>query len=112
MGGMWLYDHHVMTTLYCATIALGGYSLHLGKIHYIQDGDLCLYMWHHLLRTLEINTLGLVIPPIHFTSSQLLLPSELSHSQVTSLAYPHQPSSIMHVPQRAGLTLQLLSFMR
>src|SRR5882724_8654832 len=76
------------------------------------DGDLCLYMWHHLLRTLAINTPGLVTPPIHFTSSQLLLPSELSHLWVTSSAHPHQPSSIMSVHQRAGLTLQFLSFLR
>jgi len=32
------------TLLYFATIALGIYSSHSGKIHYIQDGDLCLYM--------------------------------------------------------------------
>jgi len=38
-----------MDMVYCATIALGRYSLHSSKIHYIQDGNLCLYMWHHLL---------------------------------------------------------------
>src|SRR5882724_951833 len=51
--------------VYGATIALGRYSSHSGKIHYIQDGDLCLYMWHHLQRTLAIYTLGLITPSIH-----------------------------------------------
>ena len=70
--------NEISDSLYCATIALDGYSSHLGKIHYIQDGNLCLYMWHHLLQTLAINTPGLITPPIHFTSGWLLLPSEPS----------------------------------
>src|SRR5882724_4513114 len=56
--------------VYCGTIALGGYSSHSGKFHYIQDVNLSLYMWHYLQGTLEINTPGLVTPSIHFTSGQ------------------------------------------
>src|SRR5882724_5347831 len=58
--------------LYCATIALGGYSSHSGKIHIIQDADLSLYMWHHLWQTLAIYASGLVTPSIH------LLPADLA----------------------------------
>ena len=96
----WDSQYSSWEELYCATIALDGYSLHLGKIHYIQDGDLCQYMWHRLLWTLAINTPGLVTPPIHFTSGWLLLPSELSHSWVTSSAHPHQLSSITSAHQK------------
>src|SRR5882724_8983081 len=42
----------------------------------------------------------------------ILLPSELSHSWVTSSAHPHQPSSILPVHQRGGPTLQFLSFLK
>src|SRR5882724_10285369 len=63
-------------------------SLTSGQDPLYSDGNLCLYMWHCLLQTLAINTPGLVTPPIHFTSAQLLLLSKLSHSQVTSLAHP------------------------
>src|SRR5882724_50047 len=56
--------------VYCATIALGGYSPHSGNFHYIQDVDLGLYMQHYLRRTLAINTPGLVTPSIHFTSGR------------------------------------------
>src|SRR5882724_2490629 len=58
--------------LYCATIALGRYSSHSGKIHYIQDADLSLYMRHHLWRTLAIYPSGLVTPSIH------LLPADFA----------------------------------
>ena len=52
---LWFIKPHVLTLpldpdlVYCATIVLGRYSSHSGKIHYIQDADLSLYMWHHLL---------------------------------------------------------------
>jgi len=55
--------------VYCATTALDGYPSHV-KIHYIQDGDLCLYMWHHLLQTLAINTPNL-ITPIHLLMANI-----------------------------------------
>ena len=45
--------------VYCATIALDRYSLHLGKIHYIQDGDLCLYMQHQFANTWKSTLLAL-----------------------------------------------------
>jgi len=95
--------------LYCATIALGGYSSHFGKIHYIQDGNLSLYMQHHLQQTPAIN------PPhsFHLLYFQpILLASKLSHLQVTSSAHPQQPSSITPVHQRGGPTLQFLSFLK
>src|SRR5882724_8058897 len=55
----------LLEPLYCATIVLGGYSSHSGKIYYIQDADLSLYMWHHLRRTLAFYASGLVTPSIH-----------------------------------------------
>src|SRR5882724_2014878 len=65
--------------LYCATIVLGGYSSHSGKIHYIQDADLSLYVQHHLRRTLAFYALGLVTPSIH------LLPAEFASIQAEPL---------------------------
>src|SRR5882724_10311712 len=55
----------MLGVLYCATIVLGRYSSHSGKIHYIQDANLSLYMQHHLWQTLAIYTSGLITPSIH-----------------------------------------------
>src|SRR5882724_8721098 len=55
-----------------------------------------------ICKLLEIYTPGLITPPIHFTSGQILLLSEPSHLWVTSSAHPHQPSSIKSVHQRAS----------
>ena len=63
--------------MYCATIVLGGYSSHSGKIHYIQDADLSLYMQHHLWRTLAIYASGLVTPSIHGLPSMDFQPTLL-----------------------------------
>jgi len=97
--------------LYCATIVLGGYSSHSGKIHYFHDADLPLYMRHHLGQTLAFYASGLVTPSIHLLWPNLL-PSELSHSWVTSSADPHRPSSISLRIKRGGLTLRFLSFLK
>ena len=86
-------------------------SLTSGQDLLYSDGDPCVYMQHCLLQTLAISTPGLITLPIHFTSSQILLLSELNHSWATSSAHPHQPSSIMSVHLRAGLTPWFLSFM-
>jgi len=61
----WDSQYSSLEEVYCATIALGRYSSHSGKIHYIQDGNLCLYMQHNLRQTLAIYTPGLVTPSIH-----------------------------------------------
>jgi len=73
------------------------------------DGDLCLYMWHHLLRTLAINTPGLSLLP------STLLPAtfasiQLSHSWGTSLAHPHQPHlSCLHIKGAGPTQVPIIS---
>src|SRR5882724_3929485 len=57
--------------------------------------------------TLQASSL---LPSTYF--QPILLPSELSHSRVTSSAHPHQPSSIMPVHQRGILTLWFISFLK
>src|SRR5882724_87329 len=64
-------------------------------------------LWHF---TLWASSL---LPSTYFWLN--LLPSEPSHSQVTSSAHPHQLSSIKLAHQsinRGGLTLQFLSFLK
>jgi len=80
-----------VVTLYCATIALGGYSPHL-KIHYSRC-NLCLYMRHHLWRTLAIyNPVSSLLPSI--TSSWFYF----CQSQATHGSHPsaHHISLIYH----------------
>src|SRR5882724_1314752 len=98
--------------LYCATIALGGYSSHSGKIHYIQDGNLCLYMWHHLQQTLA----NLYSSPRHsfhpLTSSQFCFrPSRVTHRSHPQLIHIGPHISCLHI-KRGSLTLQFLSFLK
>src|SRR5882724_2977127 len=84
--------------LYCATIALGGYSSHSGKIHYIQDGDLSLYMWHPLRQTLAINTPGFLTPSIYFTSIQFCFHlSQATHSSHPRLIHSSPHLSSLHI---------------
>src|SRR5882724_2800751 len=84
--------------MYCATIALGGYSSHSGKFHYIQDVDLGLYMQHYLQRTLEINTPGLVTPSIHFTSGQFCFrPSRATCGSHVQLIHSSPHLSHLHI---------------
>src|SRR5882724_1801095 len=82
--------------VYCATIVLGRYSSHSGKIHYIQDADLFLYMWHHLRQTLAFYASGLVTPSIH------LLPAKFASVQAKPLTGHILGSSTSALIYQAG----------
>src|SRR5882724_5626081 len=103
-------SHPKPVPLYCPTIALGGYSSHSGKFHYIQDTR-SIYAALPLVNPGKQHSRPRhSFHPLYFWL--ILLLSEPSHLQVTSSAHPQQPSSIMPAHQRGGPTLWFLSFMR
>jgi len=69
-----------LIALYCATIVLGRYSSHSGKIHYIQDADLSYICGTTFSELWQFNASGSsLIPSTYFWP--ILLPSKPSHSR-------------------------------